>query len=202
MPRTYDAALALAKQLSESKDPKKNEQREMARALFNSGTQDATGRFNLEFRNEPWANGAVFILNPNPELPSDSRQADPRIGSIYSRGRHPSLRTERPRTTTATLDGEYLDSLESWSDVLDYRPASLQASPYPIPFETDTRAPVLPQWYSTHTFTRFLRDDLHNRGKLLMANSVPIRFSIFAPLLDVMGIEVNWLDRSGKWQPG
>jgi len=85
--------------------------------------------------------------------------------------------------------------------VLDYRPSSLQASPYPIPFETDTRVPTVPQWYSTHAFTRFLRDDLHNRGKLLFANSVPIRYSIFAPLLDIMGIEVNWVDSAGRWQP-
>ncbi|MCW3052787.1 MAG: hypothetical protein JWN14_1957, partial [Chthonomonadales bacterium] len=47
----------------------------------------------------------------------------------------------------------------------------------------------------------FLRDDLHNRGKLLMANSVPIRFSVFASLFDVMGIEVNWLGSNGEWQP-
>jgi hypothetical protein len=34
-----------------------------------------------------------------------------------------------------------------------------------------------------------------------MANSVPVRFSIYAPLLDVMGIEVNWLSSKGEWQP-
>jgi hypothetical protein len=200
MPRTYDSALALAKQLSESKDPAKHELNQMARALFSSGTQDPSGKYNIEFRNEPWANGAVFTLNPNPELPSGPNKptrasvaytvadAIRRYGAEYSR-------------THGVLDGEYLDSLEGWSDVLDYRPSSLQASPYPIPFETDTRQPALPEWYSTHTFTRFLRDDLHNRGKLLFANSVPIRFSIYAPLLDIMGIEVNWIDPAGKWRP-
>jgi hypothetical protein len=200
MPRTYEAATTLAKQLAESKDPKKKELREMARALVNSGTQDPSGRYNLEFRNEPWANGAVFVLNPNPELPS-APDKPTRSSVAYTVA--DAIRRYGPDAsrTNGTLDGEYLDSLESWSDVLDYRPSSLQACPYPIPFETDTRMPAVPQWYSTHTFTRFLRDDLHNRGKLLMANSVPIRFSIFAPLLDIMGIEVNWLDASGNWQP-
>ena len=99
------------------------------------------------------------------------------------------------------LDGEYLDSLEGWADVLDYRPLSLASSPYPLPFDTDDRQPVVPQWYSTHTFTRFVSQDLHNRNRLLMANTVPVRFAIFAPLLDVMGIEVNWLTSDGKWQP-
>jgi hypothetical protein len=200
MPRTYESALALAKQLAESKDPKRQELRLMARALFNSGTQDPSGRFNLEFRNEPWANGAVFVLNPNPELPSGPDRPT-RASVAYTVA--DAIRRYGPEAArkSGVLDGEYLDSLEGWSDVLDYRPASLQACPYPIPFETDTRAPALPEWYSTHAFTRFLRDDLHNRGKLLMANSVPIRFSIFAPLLDVMGIEVNWLDSDGNWRP-
>ncbi len=200
MPRTYEAAIALAKQLAESKDPKKKELREMARALFSSGTQDPGGRFNLEFRNEPWGNGAVFVLNPNPELPSGPDR--PTRSSVAYTVADAIRRYGSPAASkSGALDGEYLDSLEGWSDVLDYRPSSLQSCPYPIPFETDSRIPVVPQWYSTHTFTRFLRDDLHNRGKLLMANSVPIRFSIYAPLLDIMGIEVNWLTADGAWRP-
>ena len=98
-------------------------------------------------------------------------------------------------------DGEYLDSLEGWADTLDYRPSNLAALPYPPPFDTDGKRPVVPEWYAVHTFARFLRDDLRNRDKLLFANSVPIRFSIFAPLFDVMGIEVNWLDSRGNWNP-
>jgi hypothetical protein len=200
MPRTYDAALGLATRLAQSADPKQKELHEMAQAVFSSGTQDPIGHYNLEFRNEPWANGTVFVLNPNPELPSGPGKPT-RASVAYTVA--DAIRRYGPEAarTSGALDGEYLDSLESWSDVLDYRLSNLQACPYPIPFETDTRAPVLPQWYSTHTFTRFLRDDLHNRGKLLMANTVPVRFSIFAPLLDVMGIEVNWLDGSGKWRP-
>jgi len=34
-----------------------------------------------------------------------------------------------------------------------------------------------------------------------MANTVPVRFSIYAPLLDVMRIDVNWLGENGIWQP-
>jgi hypothetical protein len=105
------------------------------------------------------------------------------------------------KRTRGDQDGEYLDSLEGWSDVQDYRASNIAACPYPLPFDTDSRHPVLPQWYSTFAFARYLRDDLHNRGKLLMANSVPIRFAVFAPLFDVMGIEVNWLGEKGEWQP-
>jgi len=34
-----------------------------------------------------------------------------------------------------------------------------------------------------------------------MANTTPVRFSVNAALMDVMGIEVNWLGSKGEWQP-
>lgn len=197
MPRTYENALALINKNAVSSDPEK---RDMARATLNSGTWDENGKFNLEFRNEPWTNGAVFLLNPNPELPATTDK--PTKASVsYTVAKAMAMYGDAARIKRGEQDGEYLDSLESWSDTQDYRLSHLQACPYPIPFDTNSRAPVLPQWYSTHTFTRYLSDDLHNRNKLLMANSTPIQFSIFAPLLDVMGIEVDWLDDKGNWQP-
>ncbi|MBM3495247.1 MAG: hypothetical protein FJX72_13135 [Armatimonadetes bacterium] len=45
-----------------------------------------------------------------------------------------------------------------------------------------------------------MRDDLRKRGKLLMANATPWRIHAFAPLLDVMGTEVNW-QPAGTWRP-
>jgi len=197
IPRTYDDAMTLLKKNAAGSDPKA---RDFARATLNCGTQDENGRFNLELRNEPWNNGAVFVLDPNPELPATSDQPTkaslsytiPMAMQMYSKA------TYRQR---GEQDGEYLDSLEGWADVQDFRPSNIAACPYPIPFDTDSRRPVVPEWYHTHTFTRFLSDDLHNRGKLLMANTVPVRFSIFAPLLDVMGIEVDWLDSNGGWRP-
>src|SRR5205085_10107519 len=107
------------------------EEREMAHATLNSGTQDETGRFNLEFRNEPWANGAVFVLNPNPELPSSP--AKPTKASLsYTVARAMEMYGEAAKQARGEQDGEYLDSLESWADTLDFRPSNLIASPYPI----------------------------------------------------------------------
>ena len=83
LPRTYENAMALIQQAETEKGERKKEKdtsptpntqhptpTEWAQAVLNSGTQDANGRFNLEFQNQPWANGAVFTLNPNPELPA------------------------------------------------------------------------------------------------------------------------------------
>ena len=224
MPRTYENALALitknagqgtgsreqgTENTGAGENPKSKTQKEptpdlrpptpaeFARAVLNSGTWDEDGKFNLEFRNEPWTNGAVFPLNPNPELLATPGK--PTKGSLSYNF---DLAAQRYGPTAKGIqDGEFLDSLEGWADTLDYRPSNLQSIPYPLPFDTESRRPVAPEWYAVHTFVRFLRDDLRNRNKLLFANSVPIRFSIFAPLLDVMGIEVNWLDAQGNWSP-
>ena len=204
MPRTYENALALITKNAErdapanpNSKPQNPKSVDFARAVLNSGTWDEDGKFNLEFRNEPWTNGAVFPLNPNPELLATPEKPTKGLLS-YNFDLAAKL---YGKDAKGTLDGEYLDSLEGWADTLDFRPSNLAALPYPPPFDTESRRAVVPQWFAAHTFVRFLRDDLHNRNKMLFANSVPIRFSIFAPLLDVMGIEVNWLDANGNWRP-
>jgi hypothetical protein len=204
MPRTYENALGLIQANSQKPEtPAKDGEpspRDWARAVLSSGTQDAGGQFNLEFRNEPWANGAVFVLDPNPEFGATADRPT-RASLNYSLEAANSRYSDAATAAHGRLDGEYLDSLESWTDTQDYRPSDLAACPYPLPYDTDSHEPTLPQWYSLHTFVRFVSQDLHNRDRLLMANTTPVRFSIFAPLLDVMGIETNWLDEQGRWQP-
>lgn len=196
MPRTYENAMKL---IEKNAQEGKGEAKEFARAVLNSGTMDANGKYNLEFQNQPWANGAVFMLNPNPELPYAEEQ--PTKASLsYSFLLANKLYDAKKTATDGELDGEYLDSLESWMDTLDYRPAHIQTCPFPLTFSTETRAPAIPQWYSLYSFARYVRDDLRNRNKLFMANTTPVRFTIFAPLFDVMGIETNWLP-SATWQP-
>lgn len=200
VPRTYDAAVAHLKRLAAGAVPGSETDRQMALATLHSGVYIEDGRFYVEFRKEPWADGALFCLNPNPELPHGPDRPT-RAWLAYNPDLAERLYGPEAGEKQGELDGEYLDSLEGWSDVLDYRPEHLAASPYPLPFETDTLRPVLPHWYSTHAFTRFLSNEMRRRGKLLMANATPVRFSIFAPLLDIMGIEVNWLDAQGRWRP-
>jgi len=197
LPRTYDNALVHLETLAKGKDAKLADQ---AKAVLSSGTQDERGRYNLEFRREPWADGAVFVLNPNPELPTTPDKPT-KAALSYSFAIANQLYSADAKAKRGEQDGEYLDSLETWADTLDYRPQHLASSPFPVPFETNSYKPVLPQWYSTYTFTQFLSNDLHNRDKILMANATPIRYSIFAPLCDVLGIEANWLDATGKYTP-
>jgi hypothetical protein len=197
MPRTYENALSLIQKNAQSTNV---EERNWARAVLNSGTQDSKGRFNLEFQNQPWTNGAVFLLNPNPELPNTEEQPT-KASLAYNFLMANKFYGKANAPGNSGLDGEYLDSLESWAETADYRPSHLLTCPYPLTFDRETRQPVVPQFFATYTFARFLRDDLRNRKKLLMANTTPVRFSVFAPLFDVMGIEVNWLWGDGSWHP-
>lgn len=193
-PRTYEAALAMVNQALAGTDAT---QRRWAQALVHSGSEDAQGRYNVQFQNTPWADGAVWTLNPNPSLPHppgewtkarlvyDAAEAEKRYGD----------------TSHGALDGEYLDSIEGWADVLDFRPETLVWSPAPPTFATDSHQPTVPTWFSVCALASAMGDDLHRRGKLLMANSTPWRFWAFLPLVDVAGTETNWLAPDGTLRP-
>jgi hypothetical protein len=192
-PRTYDAALQMVKQYAAGQN---EEMKRWAQAVIHSGSYDENGKYNVEFINAPWTNGAVWTLNPNPGLPHPPGE--------WTKGRLSYTKEMADRmygpAAKGVQDGEYLDSIEGWADVLDFRPESLKYAQSCPTFTTDTHRPVIPTWYSVWELANFMRDDLHRRGKLLMANSTPWRFWAFLPLLDVAGTETNWLP-GGAWRP-
>ena len=188
VPRIYEAALALARRLAAGTD---ETARRQAQAVLTSGSRDAQGRFNVQFRDTPWANGAVWVLNPNPRLPCPAGGWTK--AALNTRGEPEAGEANPP-------DGEFLDSLEGWADVLDYGPGSLRWAGTPPTFTPDSPRPALPTWFSVYEDAAFLSRDLHHQGKLLMANSTPWRFSVFAPLLDVLGTETDWFP-GGTWRP-
>lgn len=193
MPRRYEVALDMARKLAA--DPK-SPLTGWAQAVFNSGAEDEDGRYHIDFIDAPWSNGGTWALNPNPRLPHRPG-AETKASISYT----PEMadRMYGP-TARGVQDGEYLDSIEGWSDVLDYSQRALRYSAAPPTFATDSRRPVVPIWFGVHEFAAYLRQDLRKRGKLLMANGTPWRIHAFAPLLDVLGTETNW-NPGGTWQP-
>jgi len=186
--RTYDNALAMLKTEAAKpvKDPTNtNYQGDLVRqsqAVLNSGTQDAQGRYNITFRNEPWCDGALFVLNPNPRLPHAPDQwTKARLNNL---GKPIPGKADQP-------DGQFLDSIEMSANVLDYNPLSLRYAGETATFTPDNLAPVIPTWFSVYESTAALSKNLHSRGKLLFANSTPWGFTAFGPLLDVMGTETD-----------
>jgi hypothetical protein len=193
LPRTYETALDILKSHLTGSNA---HNRGYAQAVMNSGSKDPSGAFNVEFQNAPWTNGAVWALNPNPALPHPPGEHTKATLSYTPSMADRMYGAQAP----GVQDGEYLDSIEGWADVLDFRLESLRHSSVPVTFTTDGTAPVVPTWFSVWEMARYMRDDLRRRAKLLMANATPWRIHAFAPLLDVMGTEVNWLPE-GVWRP-
>ena len=190
IPRTYNAALEELEKNRNSSDPKVKRQ---ADAVVHSGAFDPSGKYQVSFQNQPWANGAVWILNPNPAM-HRSDTSTVQFDVVFD------INEATKRYSETPLSGEYLDSLEAHSDVLDYRSESLAASTIGLSFDGSSFKPVVPQSFSTFEVASEMSNWLHGRGKLLMANSTPVNYFAYMPLLDCSGIEVNWLS-GGQWTP-
>ena len=97
------------------------------------------------------------------------------------------------------LDGVYLDSLEMGATNLNYRREHWRYAKLPLVFDAHG-TPCQMLFFSVYEFARWLAEKMHGRNKLMFANAVLQRFPFPAHLLDVMGVEVNWM-RGDKYEP-
>ena len=190
-PRTLAEALRIRDEYAASGGGRPREMAAVSRAAAMFGSDD---RPTLTFRNEPWANGAVWSLNPNPALPATPNAAtihwnDAVKARAYAPGAVPRL------------DGEYLDSLEGYVTAnLNFRREHFRFTSVPLTFATDTHAPALFKGLAVHEFTRWISEDVRRLGGLMFANGVPYRFGFLCPWLDVLGTETNWMP-DGRYTP-
>jgi hypothetical protein len=191
LPRTEAEAVRIRDQYARSGSGRKRQMAQVSRA---AAMYEANGHPALVFRNTPWANGAVWSLNPNPHLP-----ARPNAATVYW---NDTIKKQAYGCTTGPRrDGEYLDSLEGYVTAeLNFRREHFRYTTVPLTFATDTRQPALFKGLAVYEFTRWMSEDVHRAGGLMFANSVPHRFGFLCPWLDVMGTETDWM-RNGKYQP-
>ncbi len=192
LPRTNNEAMSLIQQHA---DGNNGEAKEWAQAVLNSADKNADGTFITHFSDTPWNNGVMFVIDPTPALRPPDQPTKASLSYSFN------IADKRYQQSAVHPDGEYLDSLESWCRTQDYRKNDLASCTYPIPFDSSSLQPVLPQWYSVFAFTQFVSEDLHNRGLKLMANWTPKRFTTLMSLLDIAGTETNWLNSNGKYTP-
>ncbi len=197
-PRTYASALAtLTNDLAGARSP---EQRAMAAATFTSGIHTADDQFSLYLVKAPWCDGGVFTLNPTPGLPVrkdyPTTKADVMQEAIAA-----AFEKNRPAagSTNTGLDGVYLDSFEMSGSQLNYRRDHFPFSATPLVFDPNGR-PAQLMIFNTWEFARGLAREMRARHKLMFANGVLWNFPFPAPLLDVLGSEVNWLHQ-GEYLP-
>jgi hypothetical protein len=210
-PRTVAEALRTRDELARNG---KGSDQQMALASRVAGMWDETGQPCLLFRNEPWCNGAVWSLNPNPALPTSPEAAAASERKAGERGLEPAAyngatvhwnesikRRLYGPDARGQLDGEYLDSLEGYVTAdLNFRREHFRHTSVPLTFSTETRKPALGKGLAVFEFTKWFCDEVHRLGKLTFANGVPYRFTFLCPWLDVMGTETDWL-YEGKYRP-
>lgn len=166
----------------------------MAALTQSAGMVTPEGEPALLFQDTPWANGAVWSLNPNPALPSS-----PNAGTVYwnERVKAQGYGAE----AKGRQDGEYIDSIEGYVTAeLNYRREHFRHTTVPLTFDRETRRPALFKGLAVCEFTRWLSGELHRLDRLVFANGVPYRFGFLCPWLDVMGTETDWM-RAGRYAP-
>ncbi|MCP4608586.1 MAG: hypothetical protein GY845_07720 [Planctomycetes bacterium] len=188
MPRTLEAAFDHAQQLADEKSDRR------ARAFLTSGYHDENGQFSARLLNRPWCDGAVWSINSMPGLEGNISEFKNKWNSklkeeLYGTGRR------------ADLDGEYIDSSEGYvTDELNFRRDHFAATQTPLTFSLKNRKVGIFRGLIAFEYIRAISNDIHSMGKLMMANSTPIRLCWLTPLCDVLGTETDW--NSGRaWRP-
>ncbi len=172
-------------------------QRAQARATLKCGIiTDASGKIYRYITVAPWNDGAMFLLNPDPDIPSDAE--NPSKAHLNYPPEHAQRAYAKPGTEG--LDGEYLDSLEMGGEMLNFREEHFATADVPLVFDSSSLRPAILQIFSTWEYTRYLADDLRRRGRWLFANAVGWRFPFLMAQLDVSGTETNWW-QGGAWKP-
>ncbi len=190
--RTYQGVMLRLNQLL--KDPKaRGHERAWATKL--SGLKDAEGRYLVWVKNAPWCNGAVFANDADPDVPEQGSH----LNQAHLHFKHVKAALKRAEAHGG-LAGVYLDSLEGWGFLADWRPEHWKAADLPLTYDTSTKKPVLLNMMSTYEFTQAIADWMHRDGKLVMANATAHNFPWLANLLDLLGTETNWL-LDGKFTP-
>lgn len=191
-PRTYEAVMQFLRSMqNDEKSPHRN----IARAVESSCVFDRDGRYHVDILNSPWCDGAVFGNSADPDIAS--REGWPSLAQHSVTELEKALKSAEPQ---GGLAGVYLDSLEGWGTLLDFRREHFKAADLPLTFDSSTYRPVILNAFATQEWTDFIADWVHHRGKLLMANAVPNEYPFLAMPCDLLGTETNW-QRDGKFAP-
>lgn len=200
VPRTYDATLDLLREDLAGKRGATLKQ--MASATFSSGTHQANGQLAMSFQNAPWCNGAVIYLNPMPGIATNSTYPSSK-SSVMEKSIEDAIANNASKSETNTsmpgLDGVYLDSIEMAGEELNYRRDHFRVTRTPLVFDSQGRCCQL-MMLATWEFAQSKASEMHRRNKLMFANAVLWKYSFNAPLLDVLGTEVDWMS-GGHYQP-
>ncbi|MGB9625737.1 MAG: hypothetical protein ACPMAQ_12845, partial [Phycisphaerae bacterium] len=192
VPRTYEGALRYFQRFL---DVPGTPNYDLAWAVELSCTFDEDGRRHMDILDTPWCNGAVFGNSADPDVPE--RNGHLNLAHYNIRQLEKAMKDAEAQ---GGLAGVYLDSLEGWGMLKNYRREHFAAADIPLTFDAASCRPVILNAFSTQEWTESVAQWVRRRGKLLMANAVPYHFPFLALPLDLMGTETNW-QHEGKFIP-
>lgn len=105
---------------------------------------------------------------------------------------------ESAQLLPSALGGVYLDTMECYTNNLNYRREHWKFAEEPLTFDS-ARKPALHQVFSHVAFARRAAEWARTRGKVVFANCAPAT-CFGAPYCDAMGGEEFWAP-DGKWTP-
>lgn len=163
-----------------------------ARMAQVAAMKNADGNPMLQMILAPWTKGARWFVNANPDLPGNPNAyslyySDDILAARYSGETQP--------------DGEYLDTLDGWPYTLNFERNHFPYATAPLAFSKLTGKPALHRAFSVWEAAKRISDRMHGMGKFMMANGTPYAYSMYMPMLDVMGNERQWLASDGSYLP-
>lgn len=183
-PRHYDGAMqALRDNLAKGTPA----QKQWAQVTLASGVYNHDQKLDLSVQNQAWCDGAVYTLNPDPDLP-ETPECPVNKGHLgYSRAWADKnlMQKAGPR-----LDGIYLDSMPNWGEVRNWRREHWKTVAVPLTFDPEYKQPVLLQIFSTWQYADWVARDVHARGGVMHGNGGTL-WPYFPALLDVTGQETG-----------
>lgn len=159
--------------------------RDVARCIVNCAPHDREGKPQLHRSyNAEWG-GYNYLCVPDPEIQGEGGPLN-RVTLTYQR--------EVAQVEAFGLDGMYYDCVFVFA-VDNYRREHFRWADHPLVFDHLTKRPVLPMLWSIHECAKAIADDMHRRGKLVIANysvtNEPTEM-FCTPFIDVFGNEMLW----------
>ena len=162
--------------------PSPGDDREMKAIIDNCLLHAADGQPQIRIRDTAWGGRSItFPLNAAPRLFADSDKSTVAKTLL--------ARTAAMHDETPNLDGIYVDSLGAWGNYINHRLDHFASAQVPLGYDPNDGRPLIHNRFSLLEFLWSLRDQMHDRDKLLFANGLHHnrRFHFFA--LDIMGVE-------------
>ncbi len=175
MERTLENAVNLAKERAAEGSHKDQ-------ATITSAVEGPGGGWAARIENEPWCDGAVICIDPNPEVPSQPGLVT-QFEDLWDR-------IERAFERNPNLTGLYHDSFEMYlfPRARNYRREHFPNVKTPLVFDREGRV-CQTVMFDMVDFAHEIADRMWSQGKMTFANGVPFETPWGAAYLDVMGTE-------------